>query len=849
MKKQTFSGSSDNTRERHVYLERPRINKLLSEAVEDPLIVVCAGAGYGKSQAVSMFLHNYDGVVSWVQLSERDNMATLFWENFSHTVSFQNKRLATRLMEIGFPNTEELFAKYLSLSENEIHLTKKSIIIFDDFHLLKNPAVLKFIERTIHAAFPYITTFIISRTEPSINIVKLISKDKVTNLTEDELRFTEDECAQYFKLLNVPLSSESIANIHDDTAGWAFALSLLSLPLKKAPSQERVARAAMKLNIFKMMEDEVFLVISEKLQRFLVRLSLINHLVKDLVMILADDASLIEEMEKVSSFIRYDMYLNSYSIHNLFLDYLRKKHNILTDDEKRETYLAAGDWSRKFEYKMDAISYYDKAGNYEAIIDIIRLLPPMMPFSQAKFVLDIYENASLEVLNKIAPFHIQYSRLLICIGRYKDAVDWIKKDIAEYSELPPSDFNNRILCGAYAALGVFNHLIAPQTNVYDFDLLFAKAEYYYNLSPYVELGPVSGISVGTWASKVGTTDPSAMEDYISALERAIPHISNILNGFMYGLDELAKGELLFYKCDLKAASAHINQAIIEAKEKKQHEVHNRALFNFLRIAAAKGDFEQIQSVLQELETQLEIGEYAMRYVTHDIISSWLYNLIGQTELVAKWLKSDFEEETLPIFSVYFGNFVKIGFFYMDKRYHELLSFLHERRSSENVLFEKLEFKIFEALCYYRTKQKKAAFSAMEEAYELAKTNELYMPFIEFGKDMRSITIALMRDKNNNIPRDWLEMINRKSATYAKRLLLIISKYKKANNLGDDIALSPRELILLNDLYHGLSRSEIAHNHNLSINTVKLVLNTVYTKLGADSLADVIRIALDKKLLK
>jgi DNA-binding NarL/FixJ family response regulator len=33
-----------------------------------------------------------------------------------------------------------------------------------------------------------------------------------------------------------------------------------------------------------------------------------------------------------------------------------------------------------------------------------------------------------------------------------------------------------------------------------------------------------------------------------------------------------------------------------------------------------------------------------------------------------------------------------------------------------------------------------------------------------------------------------------------------------------------------------------------VNTVKLVLNTVYAKLGADNVADVIRNALDLKLL-
>ena len=51
-----------------------------------------------------------------------------------------------------------------------------------------------------------------------------------------------------------------------------------------------------------------------------------------------------------------------------------------------------------------------------------------------------------------------------------------------------------------------------------------------------------------------------------------------------------------------------------------------------------------------------------------------------------------------------------------------------------------------------------------------------------------------------------------------------------------------------DLSHGLSRSEIAANRDLSINTVKMAINTIYSKLGARNLADLIRIAVERKII-
>jgi DNA-binding NarL/FixJ family response regulator len=123
-----------------------------------------------------------------------------------------------------------------------------------------------------------------------------------------------------------------------------------------------------------------------------------------------------------------------------------------------------------------------------------------------------------------------------------------------------------------------------------------------------------------------------------------------------------------------------------------------------------------------------------------------------------------------------------------------------------------------------------------------------MMFIEFGNNMRTISRAAMKAEGCGIPNEWLMRINKKSATYAKKLAFVISEYKKANHLGDEVQLSTREIEVLTDLYHGLSRSEIAVNRNLSINTVKSLLHIIYATLGAENTREVIRKALDMKII-
>jgi LuxR family maltose regulon positive regulatory protein len=850
MNKRIYNRGPSISTDNATFLERPRINDILADATQKPLVIVSAGAGYGKTLAVYSFLQNYDAPTMWFQLSERDNQGARFWENFAHTISLYNKHFAEQLLAIGFPETEDRFEKYISMVEDSVMTSGKQVMVFDDFHLIQGKSVFQFIERSIKSSFPNVTTILISRTDPDINTVRLLSQGMVSIINENDLRMTESETAQYFQHLGIPLSSQSIADIYNDTRGWVFAVNLLSLSLKKNPSQEQSARIAMKLNIFKMMENEVFLVISERLQRLLIQLSLIDHLSTELVSILAGDETLVEEMRQISSFVRLDIYLHAYFIQHLFLDYLRQKQNMLTPEEEKDVYLKAARWCDENEYKMDAITYYDKAGEYGKIVDIVYNLRIQYPWDQARFILDIYDKAPPNALEPFPRYHRQYSALLLSVDMYDEALADIYRRIEKYSALPSSDFNNHILCDAYLSLGVAKYLTAPQTDRYDFHEPLVKAEQYYRLSPYHESGPATSVTLSTIISKVGTTRAGAMEEYIESLSRMAPPMAKILAGCMYGMDDLARGELQFYKGSLNDAAKFLKQALHKAEERDQYEVRNRALFYLLRIAAARGNFEEIQALFKQLEAQLDMKEYHARFTTFDIVSSWYYSMINQPNLIAHWILSgDFGKGSLGTFKADFGGFAKAKFYYSDKRYNELITFIENSPSFTKVLFGKLEMKLLTAASQYQIKNRDAAMTAFQEAYELASTNNLMMPFIELGKDMRTLTRTAMRNKDLDIPSKWLELVNRKSTTYAKRLLLVTLEYRKANNIRDDVKLSTREMEVLKDLHDGLSRVEIAANRDLSISTVKMILNSVYAKLGAGSLADVIRIAINRNLIK
>jgi LuxR family maltose regulon positive regulatory protein len=317
---------------------------------------------------------------------------------------------------------------------------------------------------------------------------------------------------------------------------------------------------------------------------------------------------------------------------------------------------------------------------------------------------------------------------------------------------------------------------------------------------------------------------------------------------MAGEPELAQGELEFYHGNTVSAEPLVTLALKKARADRQFGFIHKALFYTMRIALSHGNFVLAEQALKETKAQLDEAEYINRFIDYDLSLSWYYCFLGLPEKIADWLKEDFSAYVHAAFTENFGNQIKARYCYAVRNFAPLLSYIEEMKKRESFLFGRIEMLAIEACVHYIMKEKKKAFAVLEEAYITASPNEIVMPFIEMGKDMRTLTAALLKESGKVIPASWLEDINRKSASYAKRRSHIIAKYTQTNGLSDNIVMSPREAEILADISHGLSRSEIAASRNLSINTVKMVINNIHYKLGAENLADLIRIAVERKLI-
>jgi LuxR family maltose regulon positive regulatory protein len=830
------------------HFKRSRLNCLFTEAMKYPLIMVCAGAGYGKTTAVHDFVQEYQTTTVWVQLSERDNVGGRFWENFSHSMTYFNSTLfATSIKELGFPDTAEKLKQYLTLIRDHTDKMRR-IIVFDDCHCIENPAVIRFVEEAIRNLPIGTTLVLISRSTPSINIAGLVSGDHVFNVSEDELRFTENELAQYFRGQDISLKPDSLRKIMQDTEGWAFALNFIVRSYKKAPGYEGYLRNAMKANIFRFMEVEIWDTISEDLQNFMVRLSLIDHLSIDLIVLLAgEEKELVAKLERQNAYVRRDSYINAFLIHPLFLEYLATKQDLLSPEQKHETYTIAGAWCFKNGFKIDALSYYEKIGSYMSIVAMFIGSPSQIPYDIASYAAEIFDRTPIEVFDKVQYLASIHLRTIMCQGLWEEAIKKAEYYEARFSQLPDNDPTKRSsLSSIYYCWGITRGIMCLSTHVYDFDIFFEKQSKCY-LTP-IDPGKVVLISPGPWSCIVGSSKKSSINEYLEALKKSVEHFSRCYVNAEDGRYELAYGEFKFYQGDINAAESHITMALNRAREKKLSEIMHRTLFYILRISVLQGNYAKTQQVLKEMKTLLDDTNYFNRFADCDITLCWYYFVLNQPEKTPDWLREKFSLYADACFVENYANQMKARYCYMTRNYNSVLSYIQEMKQRESFLFGRIEMLAIEACIHYKMKEKEKAYIVFTEAYMTASPNEILMPFIELGKDMRTLTAFILKKTDCTIPKIWLESINRKAASYAKRLAHVVTEYKRANHIAEGIHISQRETEIITDLSHGLSRSEIAANRNLSINTVKMVINNVYMKLGAENLADAIRIATERKIV-
>jgi len=843
------------------HMPRPRINKILEKATRCQLVYVIAGAGYGKTQAVRHYIERQANTIfRWVQLTENDNVGSRYWENLAHSISYDNPELAEKLRELGFPETAVRFRQFASTLRAAEHRSLKTFLVLDDFHTIHSEQALAFTERCAYLYIPGACMIVISRKEPEINVVSLFSKGQVAVVTEDELRFTDDEILEFLKRREIPFPAKSLPQLAETTQGWALAIQLLALTLKKSYSNLDFALDTMKSNIFKLMEAEAFDGFPEEIKKTMVKLSLVSNLPMAAIQKFVAETPFFQDVPELASFAWLDTLTGEYRVHPLYWEFLQGRQSMLTDDEIQDTYRRAADWCSENNFQLDAMHYLAKLRDFGQMVQKFLSFPFKLPHDTCEYFLGILENLGLENeggddIEVLLLRYLFMPLLLTGLGRYGEAEKLNFEVIREWehSDLPASV---NLIYTAYSNLIYINIHTCTATHEYHFAEYIQKATDHFKKSklPPVKIsGSFAVADVRSFICLVGEgADAAEIDHFQKTVNRAVACVTETDNFRYYGYDDLLACELAFFRNRIEDAKTHAHRAIFKAREKGQYNVEMMAAGYLLRFAVYEGDTSLAREVLKQMETHLDNHNFWNRQLLFDLFTGFFYAQIDLPRAESSRLFMDERESPGEVHIPSRELIVCVKNYISSKKYNQALVALYNsypREPGERFLLGELTLWLLTAAVRIKTDDVPGAMKDFEKAYSLSLGGEFEMPFVELGRNLRPLVAAALKQGNCPIPAEWLKTIDRKASAYAKKAAFVAESFKREKNIKELTPLSGREQMVLKDMYHGLSRDEIAVNRYLSVNTVKKILQSIYIKLNANNNVDAIRIALEKHLIE
>ena len=375
------------------FVPRPRLIAWLNRAIADPLTLVCAPAGFGKSTLVSSWLEGLTtgrgGNIppmpcAWLSLDANDSSLDLFLRYFIAAlrtiVPGACAETAAMLTASQLPPLEAVVAR---LSNEILLLAEPLVLVLDDYQAIQGEAVHDLLNALVlHWPQP-LRLVLISRVAPPLPVADLRAKGRLVELRAHDLRFIREEIAAYAaQALPAPLSESGVALFEARTEGWATGLRLAALTLRAGEDPEAIVASLTGSDpaFADYLMAEVLSRQPSDVQEFLLRTAILDRFCVSLceAVFAGEDAkcdarACIDWVERANLFIIPLQGREWYRYHQLFQDALLQRLRAeVAPEQVAELHRRAAAWYAERGLIDEALHHALNANDFELAAGIMR---------------------------------------------------------------------------------------------------------------------------------------------------------------------------------------------------------------------------------------------------------------------------------------------------------------------------------------------------------------------------------------------------------------------------------------------------------------------------------------------
>jgi len=211
-------------------VSRLRLSDQIEAGVQggNKLTLVAAPAGFGKTTAVSTWVHQKNRKVAWLSLEESDNEAALFLIYLLASIRTIWPDFAEDAFAALTDSPPAPVSTLIPTIVNELtELDGTLVLILDDYHVITSQEIHETISFLLEHQPHQVHLVIATRADPPLPISRLRAQRLLTELRTADLRFTSDEARALLNdMMGLELENEDVKMLETRTEGWGVGLLL-----------------------------------------------------------------------------------------------------------------------------------------------------------------------------------------------------------------------------------------------------------------------------------------------------------------------------------------------------------------------------------------------------------------------------------------------------------------------------------------------------------------------------------------------------------------------------------------------------------------------------------------------
>ncbi|WP_436299067.1 LuxR C-terminal-related transcriptional regulator [Variovorax paradoxus] len=351
-------------------LSRLRLLDLISGSLKQPLTLLCAPAGFGKTTLLSAWINESVDrpAVAWLGLDEDDSDPVRFFDYLRGALQGANVGVGCSatapLSGAGSPTPKDRMA---SLLDDLTELDHPVVLVLDDYQAIDNPELDAALTFLVEHLPEHLRLIVATRKDPQWPLSRWRTRQWIAEVGVDQLRFTPDEAMAFLvRSMGLTLDAESARTLAARTEGWVAGLQIAALSLQRHVQLQGTANLAQVAAAFSgehrhvidYLAAEVMRQQPRELQDFLRKTCILDRFSADLcdaVTERTDSRQMLAQVERANLFLRrLDDQGRWFRYHQLLADFLREG---LADPERIELHRRASAWFESHGMGKDAIKH------------------------------------------------------------------------------------------------------------------------------------------------------------------------------------------------------------------------------------------------------------------------------------------------------------------------------------------------------------------------------------------------------------------------------------------------------------------------------------------------------------